>query len=213
MGSTAAVDKFVKTVLQVWPPYRWEDSQEENWIDIVAGKIAGFSDQVIERALSEMVGKRGLTKEERRTPTPAECIAACSEAKRWIDVQNGQKVLPTLNAEVDNKYPEHSDARKRQADDLIRGRMGSPHVGQQAAKDHYWIMQLHDFCRQEQRLPNDKEISNLKRKAKDTDDVFARGAGGVGPIAQRALWAIQIVTETRQQLCDLVHGKWERPLP
>jgi hypothetical protein len=94
MASTAVVDKVVKTILQLWPPYRWEDGQEANWIAVLATKISGFSDQVIERMLSELIGKR----EDRRTPLPAEVIAGCIEAKRWLDVENGQKVLPTLSS-------------------------------------------------------------------------------------------------------------------
>mgnify|MGYP001593104393 CR=1 FL=1 len=208
MASTAVVDKFVRTVLQIWPPFRWEDKQEQNWIEIVATKVGGFSDQVLDRALSEMTGKR----DDRRTPMPAECVAACIEAKRWLDVENGQKVLPTINADgLGSKYPECADSRYRYADALICGQYGRSELGRQAAKDGYWILQLHDYCRQNQKLPSDSEIAALKRKAKETDDVFAKYVPDGGWASKTAMWAIETVADKRNQLVDLVHGKWVRP--
>jgi hypothetical protein len=206
MASEATVDKFIKTILQIWPPYRWEDKQEKDWIGIVATKISGFSDQIIERALSEIVGKR----DDRRTPLPAEVISACVEAKRWLDVENGQKVLPTINDDaLSSKHPEWAPSRISLADDLVCGKNGSAEVGRQAAKDHYWILQLHDFCRVNTRLPSDTEIAALKRQAKETDDEFAKFTrdGKQQWAVDRGLWAIQVVSDKRNQLCDMVlHG-------
>jgi hypothetical protein len=206
MASEATVDKFIKTILQIWPPYRWEDKQEKDWIGIVATKISGFSDQILERALSEIVGKR----DDRRTPLPAEVISACVEAKRWLDVENGQKVLPTINDDaLSSKHPEWAPSRISLADDLVCGKNGSAEVGRQAAKDHYWILQLHDFCRVNTRLPSDTEIAALKRQAKETDDAFAKFTrdGKQQWAVDRGLWAIQVVTDKRSQLCDMVlHG-------
>jgi len=206
MASTAVVDKVVKTILQLWPPYRWEDGQEANWIAVLATKISGFSDQVIERMLSEMIGKR----EDRRTPLPAEVIAGCIEAKRWLDVENGQKVLPTINDDaLQFKHPEWAPSRISLADDLVCGKNGRAEVGRQAAKDHYWILQLHDFCRINTRLPTDAEIAALKRQAKETDDAFAKFTrdGKQQWAVDRGLWAIQVVSDKRNQLCDMVqHG-------
>jgi hypothetical protein len=206
MASEATVDKFIKTILQIWPPYRWEDKQEKDWIGIVATKISGFSDQILERALSEIVGKR----DDRRTPLPAEVISACVEAKRWLDVENGQKVLPTINDDaLSSKHPEWAPSRISLADDLVCGKNGSAEVGRQAAKDHYWILQLHDFCRVNTRLPSDTEIAALKRQAKETDDEFAKFTrdGKQQWAVDRGLWAIQVVSDKRNQLCDMVlHG-------
>jgi hypothetical protein len=210
MASTAVVDKVVKTILQLWPPYRWEDGQEANWIAVLATKISGFSDQVIERMLSELIGKR----EDRRTPLPAEVIAGCIEAKRWLDVENGQKVLPTINADgLAIKHPEFADSRYRYADDLICGKHGRAELGRQAAKDGYWILQLHDYCRKQQKLPTDAEIPALKRAAQETDAVFAAFVPKDSWTSKIAVQAIETVAFNRNKLCDLVHGKWVRPTP
>jgi hypothetical protein len=208
MASTAVIDKVVKTILQLWPPYRWDDAQEKSWIETLAVKISGFSDQVVERALSEMIGKR----DDRRTPLPAEVISGCIEAKRWLDVENGQKVLPTIRDDgIGSKHPECADSRYRYADDLICGKFGRSDIGRQAAKDGYWILQLHDYCREHQKLPSDAEIPTLKRRAQETDDAFAAFVPNDSWASKVAIQAIETVAFNRNKLRDLVHGKWVRP--
>jgi hypothetical protein len=210
MGSEATVSRVVNKILQLWRPYQWSQAEETEWIDTLTVEISGFPDQVLERAISEMIRKR----DDRRTPLPAEVIAACVEAKRWLDVENGQKILPTITDDgFGSKYPEHADSRYRLADDLICGRMGSPEIGRQAAKDGYWIGQLHDFCRMHKRLPSPNEIAALKRAGREVDDVFAGYVPDGGWASKTALWAIETVAETRQKLIDLVEGRWVRPDP
>lgn len=200
------VIKFIETVLQHFPPYRWDEAQEKAWAATMVQELSGFSDAVLNRAIGELV----RTRKNRQIPLVSECLTACAEARRWLDAETSHKLLPTTQ-DAGFRYPEWAYSRIALADDLVCGRKGSPHIGQEAARENFWILQLHDFCRQEQRLPNDKEIANLKRKARETDEVFSKGAVGHGPIAQFAVKAIETVGAKRRQLCEMVEGKWVRP--
>lgn len=164
MSNKAAVAKFVNEILQHFPPYRWDDEQEQVWIDRVTLEISGFSAEVIDKALAEMVQKRGLTKDERRTPTVAECIRACVETRRWLEKETRKGELP-INKDGD-PY-DWTPERLKLADDLI---MGSE--GRQAAREG-WIGTLHAFARKNGRLPSGSEIGDCKRQAKEFDAAYA----------------------------------------
>jgi hypothetical protein len=200
--------EFATAIYTLYPPFRaWDDVTLNAWTDTV---VSECGDSVYSAGIRAQAFKT-LTrvKHKEKPPQTATIIEHCRDAKRWREAQDEKTKLP-IKQGPDTYYLKHpawSDSRKHLADDLICGRNGSAHVGKQAAKDHYWITQLWDFCRENQKLPSDAQIATLKREAKEVDDVFASFAPGNGPASKLGMWAIQTATEKRNQLCDMVlHG-------
>lgn len=154
--SAIKAEEFARTALKLFPPYQWDGPQEDFWIDSVMENLAAFSDQVIERGLKDMVQKR-----RRRDGVPAvsDCIDYCSQARRWMELQEGKENLALGDkghrADADRKY---SDERKVFAETLIVGPMG-----REAVRDG-WIIALRDFAQRENRLPK------VKSEIKGIDD-------------------------------------------
>ena len=156
-----AVTNFVSTILQHFPPFRWEDEQEKAWMEAMIRELNGcnFSDAVLEKAITDMV----RTRKDRRIPLVSECIAACNEAKRWLEAKDGTERLPI---ESPTSNLDWTEARLRLADDLVMGP-----EGRQAANEG-WITQLHDYARKNQRLPPANEFGTLKRGAKEFEAAY-----------------------------------------
>jgi hypothetical protein len=153
---------FVNSVVQIWPPFRWDEVQEKAWTQLMVRNLSGFSSAVLNRAFQDMVSKR----KETRIPTPAECIAACSEAKRWLEMDANDGKLPGLRE--DTKSNEWSTERQRLAYDLVHSAMGK----QAAADDPCWVMALWDFCRKNQQAPAGHEIEQCKQSARGFDEAY-----------------------------------------
>jgi hypothetical protein len=152
---------FVERVLQIWPPYRWDEVQEQAWADLMARELSGFKPEVLERGFQEMVRKR----KETRIPTPAECIAACTEAKRWLDLEANDGKLPGMREDDKDEW---SRERQKLAYDLVKSAMGK----QAAADDPCWVMAMWNFCRKNQRMPSGYEIDQCKREARLFDESY-----------------------------------------
>lgn len=151
--------KFAQTILQLFPPFRWEPDQEERWMEIMARETSGFSDAVLDRALSIMVRRK-----DHRMPTPGECINACIEAKRWAEKDKQASELTDLHPSAGLEW---STERKRLAYELCKGTT----LGKEAAKDG-WVQAMWDFCRRHQRLPVGHEIEACKRGAKEFMETY-----------------------------------------
>ena len=163
----ASAADFVEAVIQIWPPFRWDDVQEQAWTELMVRELAGFKPAVLERGFQEMVRKR----KETRIPTPAECIAACTEAMRWLELETNEGKLPGLR---DDNKDEWSSERQKLAYDLVKSSMGK----QAAADDPCWVAALWHFCRKNQRLPSGHEIEQCKREARQFDECYRMALGG-----------------------------------
>lgn len=185
MNIKSATD-FVERVLQLWPPFRWDEVQEQAWADLMVRELSGFKPAVLERGFQEMVRKR----KESRIPTPAECIAACAEAKRWVDAEQDSAKLP----EFRTPQGEYSTERWRLAHELKR----SP-LGKQAAREG-WIVAFVHFCRRNQRLPGGAEIDQCKRDSDGIEEIYKLATrGDCGPFSKQiADFAISILDDRRQ---------------
>jgi hypothetical protein len=159
---TSAAD-FVEAVIQIWPPFRWDEVQEQAWTALMVCELSGFKPAVLERGFQEMVRKR----KDSKIPTPAECIAACAEAKRWVDTETRDQEFPEFRQPNDA----WSRERRKLAYDLIKSG-----IGRQAAQDDpCWITQLWDFCRNNKRVPvNQHEVDALKREAGEFDEAYLK---------------------------------------
>lgn len=194
MSKTAAV-KFAETILQLFPPFRWEPDQEDRWMEIMARETSGFSDAVLDRALSIMVRRK-----DHRMPTPGECINACIEAKRWLDQDRQAGEIPELQRSSGDDW---SADRVRLAYELCKGTQ----LGKEAAKDG-WILSFWHFCREEQRVPKGQEIEQCKRDSAGIDEIYAACARGEGGALTKACaaWGASVI-EKREKLRAEVLGR------
>lgn len=160
--SDKAVLNFIDTVLLHFPPFRWEEDQEKGWVKTMIQELKGFADDVLNRAVSEMV----RTRRDRKIPLVSECIHACLDARRWIEARDNAGKLP-IEGKSESSHLDWTAERKKLAYDLIQGVMGK-----QAAKEG-WIDALFSFIRRERRLPQPNEIASVKAAAKGLDDAHA----------------------------------------
>ena len=166
--STKAVSHFVGTIIQHFPPFRWEEEQEKAWVDTVVRELSCFSEAVLDRAVSEMV----RTRKDRKIPLVSECIQACLEARRWIEADASKGQLPAMRPAAGDEW---STERVKLAYDLIKSSLGK-----EAGRDG-WILSLWGFCRINQRVPQGPETERCKRDAQEFDTAYAdcvRGAAG-----------------------------------
>jgi hypothetical protein len=167
---------FVERVLQIWPPFRWDEVQEQAWAELMVRELCGFKPEVLERGFQELVRKR----KESRTPTPAECISACAEAKRWLEMEANDGKLPGF------REPSRGDYSKER-EGFALTMLKSP-LGKEAARDG-WVLAAFNFATREGRLPDSRryeprnqkereeyagctEIEFCKRSARDLDESY-----------------------------------------
>jgi hypothetical protein len=164
MSSSAVQTKFASTLLQLFPPFRWDETQEDVWMKRVMRGIAGFSDRVVETTLDHMIDTR--TK-DKGLPTVAECINACVETKRWVEKDQQTTALPVSHASLGAGVM-FTDYRKRLAHELIVGPLG-----RQADKEG-WIVTLRNWICEHGRLPRPGELSARIAEAKKFSAAYAQ---------------------------------------
>lgn len=193
--STKSVLKFVDAVIQHFPPFRWDEEQEKAWVNTMVRELGGFSDQVLDHAMTTML----RTRKVRQIPLVAECIDACVDARRWIEKDKIAGELPAFNPSAGADW---TTERVKLAYDLCKGAA----MGKEAAKDG-WVLTLWNFVREKQRLPKGSEIDACKRVAREFDETYAKCVKGGWPEAKKweALGASMLAK--REKLSREVMGK------
>lgn len=165
MSSKKTVIAFADTVLQHFPPFRWDDGKEAAWAETMVRELSGFPDEVVERAGREIV----RTRKKPQTPMVSECIDACLEAKRWIEAKRQSESLAvTHDGGVSPQNRDWTAERLKLATEL----MFTP-LGKQAAKEG-WIGALWSFARKNSRLPQQgREVEDCKQHARWFDESYA----------------------------------------
>lgn len=192
----ASAADFVEAVIQIWPPYRWDEVQELAWTELMVRELSGFKPTVLERGFQEMVRKR----KESKTPTPAECISACTEAKRWVELDSQGEKLP----EFRTPQGEFSTERWRLAHEMKRTALG-----RQAATEG-WVVSFVHFCRRNQRLPVGAEIDQCKRDSAGIEEICARAERGEAGLMSAAIakWGAGVLAKRRKWAEEaLRHGQ------
>jgi hypothetical protein len=140
------------------------DARKKSWLATFGRELSRFSVQVLVEAARDLI----LTRKERYFPPLSECVTACQNAKKRFDLVAKAAAAPAQSNWKPEKDDEWADWRRDLADKLIIGPMGK-----QAAASN-WILQLHDFIRKNQRLPNaGMEVNRLKEEAKIFDEKYA----------------------------------------
>lgn len=150
MSSADHALSFLTTLQTQFRVKRHEsDEHEAKWVEMMVAELKGYSAEVLEQAAKNMIRKR----RNEFFPVLSECLAACDDAKHWIDQANPRFKLQAAKASPG------TNERRRLADELIMGEMG-----RQAAREG-WIVGLHDFIRDNQRLPDAGQVRKLKSAA------------------------------------------------
>lgn len=130
----------------------------------VAKMLGKYSDTDLETAGDTIL----RTHRGRLFPSPSEIVTACEEARA--------AATPSHKPTFTNDYPEWSEERVARADKMICCAMGK------RAADEGWVLRLHQFCRENCRLPTEREIPDLKASAKGFDEAYRKCCTGeAGP--------------------------------
>jgi len=123
---------------------------------ILGGYLRGlgrYPGDVLQRAADTIIATRSV----RKFPLPFECLEACQNAQD--EIANAARIQREGAAGKPESSDPWSPARIELADKLMDSERG-----RQAAQEG-WIILLHDFCRKEQRLPNNFEVLDLQAAA------------------------------------------------
>jgi len=158
MTTTSAVSKFL-TELSLHFGKRFESEEaEDQWLDSMERNLRVYTPSVLDRACKRIVD----TRKDRYFPLPAECRAACEEIVKVEKAENTNRL-----DEPKHKFAGHADWQYRLADDLIMCGLG------RRAAEEGWILSLHDFCRNNGRLPKEQwEIRKCVDGAKGFDEAY-----------------------------------------
>lgn len=161
--SRAAVVKFIGAVSIHFPRHKPETeedkSREKQWVESMIQVLGDYDEDVLQRAATRIVRSEA---KDRRFPLPAACRAACEEILKLDRASQP----PTIEDKA-KQFAGHADWQYRLADDLIMCGLG-----RQAAREG-WILSLHDFCRNNGRLPKEQwEIRKCIDGARGFDEAY-----------------------------------------
>ena len=118
-----------------------------------ARALSQYDGEVLQRAADAMLAVRS----QRKFPLLAECLDACRSAQNEI-ASEAKRENDDRRQAAKSSNPS-SPERVKQAE-----RMMNSDVGRRAAEEG-WIVSLHDFCREQGRLPNKFEAEKVRAAA------------------------------------------------
>lgn len=169
------VANFITKLMTHFPFKHESQAAEQDWLASMIRNLRGYPSTVLEPAAQKIID----TRTDRRFPLPAECKKICDEIASKEATEKAM-LLPNNN----RLPPEFSDWRIKLADDLIMCPMG-----REAAKEG-WILALHDFARENGKLPTGPEITRCKAVPKGFDEAYAVCLRGEAGFANNALKAL-----------------------
>lgn len=200
--STKGVLKFIDD-LSVNFSFRrdWDEEREKNWSTLMVRELGGFNDEVLSRACREIILTRGKRSNEQWMPTIAECVKACRDAQFLVDGEKNSGRLHLGSGPLEKKFAVWSDERRRLADQLVMTEQG-----RRAAKEG-WIRPLHDFIRENARVPTEREEASVKAAARDFTTAYEKTVRGGWPQARALCELGEKMVRRGDELADMVlHG-------
>jgi hypothetical protein len=191
------VDKFLTTVMSHFNKRHASIEDEDAWTMSMVDGLRGYDASILERAAQRII----LTRKDPGFPYLAQCRDACEQIIKLDRAAETPKFVP---GSVDPKSLQSKyDQAYAHADWLI---MQGP-MGKQAANEG-WILTLHDFIRENGRLPKDYEITKCKATAKGFDDDYAKCLRGEAGYMSKSLAGLaETMLKRRYKLTDMVlHG-------
>lgn len=195
-------DKVTKVFLRIVGSQfnkRHESLDDEKlWVKSMVQGLGHYDAKVLERAAYRIIN----TRKEPGFPKLAECHEACDYIIKTDRASEAPKFLG-VSEETRAKFASSFDSAYAHADWLI---MQSP-MGKQAANEG-WVLTLHDFIRENGRLPKDYEITKCKATAKGFDEDYAKCLRGeAGPLSKPLAGLAEAMLKRRYKLTDMVlHG-------
>jgi len=148
------IEKFMGLLGSVWGKRHESEEAEAEWLRAWANMLKPFEPWVLEAAAQRLIE----TRRDRYFPTPAE-VRDLLVAIRAEDARS----KPQMKVSHADQHPDPLAL----ADHLI-----DCQLGRTAARDNpSWIVPLHDFCRENRRLPLSAEIAQLKKSAIDGEQI------------------------------------------
>lgn len=189
-----AVSEFVAELSLHFSKRFDTESAEDQWLDSMRRNLRVYAPSVLQRACRRIID----TRKDRYFPLPAECKKACDEIEKLEKADNAPK-LDT------HAHPQkgHADWQYKLADELIQCGLGK-----RAAKEG-WILSLHDFCRNNGRLPTQEfEIRKCIDGARGFDEAYEAVLNGRGGACAKALEGLgDSMLKKREQYRAMVLGK------
>lgn len=188
-----AVNNFIEPILSVVPSPRTDNLP--GMIATYSKFLEEFSDEALELAADTMI----RTMKHKSMPLPADCIDACREATRAIELRKRREQTKRKPIPVQIMWTE-ADAKR--ADELF-----ASHWGERAVNDGVEIA-LWDFLAQQKRWPNNNEYAELKAKSIALQ-AETRGYlriqqenGGIKPFAKAWLKTMKTKSDKLKQLAN-----------
>jgi hypothetical protein len=154
---------FISTLILHFPVRHDSPDKEKAWTLALVRELRGYGSEVLEKACESIIRNR----KDRRFPVLAECRAACTDAKRWLEMDRHKGELSTGTVPGNASWQDWTEDAFKFSRDAMSGPMGL-----QAAKEG-WIGCLDAYLRQHRRAPSEGEIPTLKRQAKGFDETYA----------------------------------------
>jgi hypothetical protein len=189
-----AVSNFISELSLHFSKRFDSEAAEDQWLDSMRRNLRTYSPSVLKRACQRIVD----TRKDRYFPLPAECRRACEEIEKVERAENARPLdthAHPLQVGADWKY--------RLADDLIMCGLGK------RAAQEGWILSLHDYCRNNGRLPTQEhEIRKCIQDAKGFDQAYEDVLNGNGGALTKALEALgDTMLKRREALREKVLGR------
>lgn len=159
------------------------------WFAEMDRLVKSYSDDELNRA-ADFVLK---TYRGKAFPSVAVMLSACEDARH--------EMAPARKIDNSATYEAWSEARMAQADRMICCAMG------RKAAEEGWIFSLHSFIRENQRLPGQHELGQVKLTAKRFEEAYqdcSEGRGGLAGASLRRLGDSML--ERRAELARLAMG-------
>lgn len=183
------------------------------------GELVPYDDETLQRAAKKIKAERIGS---RTIPMPGECVVVCRDVRNQmllervrVDMEQRPRQKPLRAPFVDQKAnPTHewrdnptelwTESHRANADKAMRTAAG------RKAVDEGWGWAFWDFCRENQRFPNEKEASIIKRRslANDAriDERNAAHEAAGGRLTPEVLACLKMRKEVKEKFRKLAYG-------
>lgn len=168
MTASMNVSTFISALaINFVPPVRQHEDPKAygDWLQSMARILKGYPSHILTQAADDIT----RTRKNKYFPLPAEVREACQDAVKREELYK-PRPLPL----DPSQRKDLGEWRVKLADDLIRCE-----IGREAAREG-WILSLHDFCRNNGRLPAQHEIGKCREGARGFDIAFRDCVSGNG---------------------------------
>lgn len=159
------MSKFLDPLREVYPLPKHAETNLEKFFSVYLKMLKTFADDTLSAAADHIMEVRNV----RTFPLPAECNAACKhviDAARYGEHKPSREGNRHEHLPFEQRYPEWQEWRIKKANELVCSDLGREALGEG------WIVSLHDFCREQQRVPDRHELVSVRNKGLEVSKDF-----------------------------------------